>query len=248
MKAYSYTDANGTVSGKRGFCADGKQLDGISDITLTSYIWEYLGNKMPANIYPSGVIISAPSGLSAVSTSSSTVTLTWKDNSSAETGFNIERKTGVLGVYVTVAVPSANATTCTDTGLILGTTYYYRARAYNASAYSAYSNEVSVVAGNLPFVPVVAQMDVKIIGAKDGQGIVNPDKGDTAQIQFQGNTQGNYECRIFLPTGEQVWYDRKDNVSQGVFVWSPKNMASGTYFAAIIGPGLKVKKKIVVVR
>lgn len=135
MKAYSFTDSNGTVSGKRGFCADGKQLDGVSDITLTSYIWEYLGNKMPAGIYPSGVTINAPSNLTAVSTSSSTVTLTWKDNSSAETGCNIERKTGV-----------------------------------------------------------------KIIGAKDGQGIVNPDKGDVAQITFQGNVPGNYECRIFLPT------------------------------------------------
>lgn len=29
--------------GKRGFCSDGKRLNGIDDITLTSYIWEYLG-------------------------------------------------------------------------------------------------------------------------------------------------------------------------------------------------------------
>jgi len=35
-----------TVS-KRGFCADGKQLNSVDDITLTSYIWEYLGNPMP---------------------------------------------------------------------------------------------------------------------------------------------------------------------------------------------------------
>jgi len=39
MKAY---DAGG-VSGNRGFCADGT--------TLTKYIWEYLGNAIPANIY-----------------------------------------------------------------------------------------------------------------------------------------------------------------------------------------------------
>jgi hypothetical protein len=35
----------------RGFCADGKQLNGVDDITLTSYIWEYLGNEMPDDIY-----------------------------------------------------------------------------------------------------------------------------------------------------------------------------------------------------
>lgn len=49
MRAYSYDD--GRLTGQRGFCADGKQLNGKDDITLTSYIWEYLGNKMPSDIY-----------------------------------------------------------------------------------------------------------------------------------------------------------------------------------------------------
>lgn len=39
MKAYS----GGGVSGDRGFCADGT--------TLTKYIWEYLGNPIPPEIY-----------------------------------------------------------------------------------------------------------------------------------------------------------------------------------------------------
>ncbi len=52
MAAYSYD--GGKLTGKRGFCADGKQLNGIDNITLTSYIWEYLGNQMPDDIY-SGV-------------------------------------------------------------------------------------------------------------------------------------------------------------------------------------------------
>ena len=38
-------------SSTRGFCANGKQLNGIDDITLTSYIWEYLGNPMPSGMY-----------------------------------------------------------------------------------------------------------------------------------------------------------------------------------------------------
>ena len=32
-----------SLSSKRGFCADG--------MTLTKYIWEYLGNKMPEDLY-----------------------------------------------------------------------------------------------------------------------------------------------------------------------------------------------------
>ena len=48
-KMASYT--GGGVNGARGFAASGTQLDGTSEITLTSYIWEYLGNQMPSDIY-----------------------------------------------------------------------------------------------------------------------------------------------------------------------------------------------------
>lgn len=36
----------------RGFCATGTRRDGVNPITLTSYIWEALGNALPAGIYP----------------------------------------------------------------------------------------------------------------------------------------------------------------------------------------------------
>ena len=45
MRDYSYTDGNGTITGARGFCDDGQ--------TLTKYIWEYLGNPIPPEIYGS---------------------------------------------------------------------------------------------------------------------------------------------------------------------------------------------------
>jgi len=42
MRTYKHPQINAD----RGFCADGKQLNGVDDITLTSYIWEYLGNPI----------------------------------------------------------------------------------------------------------------------------------------------------------------------------------------------------------
>ncbi|MDH5538621.1 MAG: hypothetical protein OEY03_04385 [Rhizobacter sp.] len=36
----------------RGFCSSGKRLDGVNPVTLTSYVWEALGNAVPAGIYP----------------------------------------------------------------------------------------------------------------------------------------------------------------------------------------------------
>jgi len=52
VKFASYAgNTNGEITGLRGFAATGKQLNGTDDITLTSYIWEYLGNQMPSDIY-----------------------------------------------------------------------------------------------------------------------------------------------------------------------------------------------------
>jgi hypothetical protein len=58
----------GPPSGKRGFAADGSGLYG-GPITLTSYIWEYLGNPMPDDIYsappppPAPIVPAAPTNL-----------------------------------------------------------------------------------------------------------------------------------------------------------------------------------------
>jgi len=42
----------GSLSGNRGFAnSDAKQLNGTDDVTLTYYIWEYLGNPVPCEIY-----------------------------------------------------------------------------------------------------------------------------------------------------------------------------------------------------
>ena len=86
--------------------------------------------------------LTAPSNLTATSISSSQINLTWQDNSSDETGFEIERKTG-SGSYSQIATVGVNITSYSDTFLSCGTTYYYRVRAYTAVANSDYSNEAS---------------------------------------------------------------------------------------------------------
>lgn len=74
MAAYTYDDGSGgdpEITGARGFCASGKQLNGTDDITLTSYIWEYLGNQIPSDIYGTGSITSSTrSGVSSFGVSS----------------------------------------------------------------------------------------------------------------------------------------------------------------------------------
>jgi|GEM_PF-1350063 len=86
----------------------------------------------------------APSGLAATAVSSSQINLAWTDNSTNETGFKIERKTGAGGSYSQIATPAANTTSYSDsTGLSAATLYYYRILATNLGSDSAFSTEAS---------------------------------------------------------------------------------------------------------
>lgn len=85
----------------------------------------------------------APSGLTASAVSSSQINLSWTDNSSNETGFKIQRKTGAGGTYASIASVTANTTIYNDTGLAAGTAYYYEVGATNASGSSPWSNEAN---------------------------------------------------------------------------------------------------------
>jgi hypothetical protein len=92
----------------------------------------------------------APSGLTAVAVSSSRISLTWVDNSSSETGFKVERKTGAAGSWAVAASTGANVTSLSDTGLTPGTTYYYRVQATSGAESSPYSNEASATTASAP--------------------------------------------------------------------------------------------------
>ena len=85
----------------------------------------------------------APSGLSAAAISRSRIDLSWQDNSSNETGFQVERSRAG-GAFSLIATTPANATTYSNTsGLAPNKLYSYRVRAVNAAGNSAYSNTAS---------------------------------------------------------------------------------------------------------
>lgn len=83
----------------------------------------------------------APSALTAAAVSSTQIDLSWADNSSNETGFKVERAPAAGGPWAQIGTTAGAA--FASTGLTGSTTYFYRARAYNGSGDSAYSNTAS---------------------------------------------------------------------------------------------------------
>jgi len=87
----------------------------------------------------------APSNLSAVpslgSGNNRTVSLSWTDNSTNETGFTFQRATNAaFTTGLNTATAAANSTTLVQTGLSRNTDYYYRIRAINLGGSSAWVN------------------------------------------------------------------------------------------------------------
>ena len=87
--------------------------------------------------------IVAPSNLTAVALSSSSIALQWQDNSTTETGLQIERCMGSgCTNFAALTKVAKNTTLFTDTNLKAGTAYCYRVYAIGKgkSNISGYSN------------------------------------------------------------------------------------------------------------
>ena len=83
-----------------------------------------------------------PATLTA-SASGKTVSLTWTDSSTDETGFKVLRKDSLTGSYSTVTTTSADATSYSDTVTAAGS-YWYRVSATNSNGDSIASKMVKV--------------------------------------------------------------------------------------------------------
>ncbi len=82
-----------------------------------------------------------PTGLTVTEITSSSISISWTDNSSDEDGFKIEKCAGAnCSDFQWLANMPANVTNITEWGLSKNKTYKYRVCAYNSAGDSGYTN------------------------------------------------------------------------------------------------------------
>ncbi len=85
----------------------------------------------------------APSAPNAMAASVTSISLTWQDNSSNRTGFEIYHSTTSGSGFALLTTTSANVTSFSHTGLTASSTHYYKVRAINVHGNSEFSSEAS---------------------------------------------------------------------------------------------------------
>jgi hypothetical protein len=125
------------------------------------------------------VVPVAPSNLTGTVASTTQINLSWTDNSTNETGFKIERKTG-SGTYAVVGTTATDVTTFSNTGLTPSTAYTYRVYAYNVVGNSlASTNEVTLTTNALLALPILTTSAVSSITqtSSSSGGTISSDGG-----------------------------------------------------------------------
>ena len=166
-----------------------------------------------------------PSNLDATVVSNSQINLIWSDNSTNESGFKIERKSGT-DIYSLIGTTETDVTNYSDKGLIENITYSYRAYSYNSGGKSpTYTNEVIATTKSLPKITTAPISSIQATKAKSGgtitfdggsnitaRGIVwntsiNPTIGLSTKT-IDGSGVGSFESTLTLLIPNTTYYVR----------------------------------------
>jgi uncharacterized delta-60 repeat protein len=124
----------------------------------------------------------APSALTANALSATEVGLSWADNSTNETGFEIQRSLNFAANFVTVQTTAANATSFVDTGLTPFTQYFYRVRANGTAGSNSGFTPLTAVNTLLP--PPAAPTNLAARVLTDAEIILNWTDNSTDESGF----------------------------------------------------------------
>jgi len=153
----------------------------------------------------------SPTELTGSLTGNTQATLNWTDNSTNETGFKIERKTG-NGNYELLTTVGSDITSYTDNDLVASTMYTYRVLAYNSvGSSSTYSNQVTITISSANGTKILFESEVNDIAHLYTMNI-----DGTNETQITNFTIGTNPCYTgaasWSPDGTKIIFiSSKDN-------------------------------------
>jgi len=146
-------------------------------------------------LYPSAQVPATPTQVTAVQNASSpstSLSLSWRDNATTETSYQIDRSADGTS-FVAISSVGANVQSFTDSGLSAGMAYYYRVRAVNASGSSAFSNIASAQTASSSLAPSAPVISIST-------PYTNSSYPSASSISFSGNasdtTDGNISATL----------------------------------------------------
>ena len=139
---YAVMNYNSRIQQGDTINADGRQftVGVIDEIKVMSSVY---GKRAPL-VEVEAIPVTIPKNFNAIASGLTGADLSWNDLTG--NAYSIERKTGT-GDFAVIATVNSGLLTYTDSGLTSGNVYTYRMRANNGSAYSEYTNEISVTVG-----------------------------------------------------------------------------------------------------
>lgn len=175
-----------------------------------------------------------PSNLAASVISSSRVDLSWTDNSTSETGFELKRATDSAFTQNVVWIGGIAGTSYSNTGLTASTTYHYKVRAQGTAQHSAYSSAVSATtsAGGVPMPPggltasAVSNTQVNLSWTDNSNNETGfelkraTDGGFTQNVVWIGNIQGTTYSNVGLNTSTTYYYKVRAEGTAGKSTYS----------------------------
>ena len=169
------------------------------------------GSSSFSNAVNGTTLLAAPTSLAATAVSSSEISLTWTDKSTSEVGFKIEQSPLDKLHYTEIATVGANVTSYMSSGLAERTKYYYRVRAYNAIATSAYSGEKNATTlSSIPAAPSVLTITSLTSGKVFLAWSDNSDNEAGFRIQRKKGATGTY-AEIATPGANVTTYTDNDD-------------------------------------
>ncbi|HEV8380005.1 MAG TPA: fibronectin type III domain-containing protein [Gemmatimonadales bacterium] len=162
-----------------------------------------------------GPAVNAPSNLGASATSTSSIAVSWQDNATNESGFEVHRSlNGANGTFTMLATTAASVTAFDDGGLTPATQYCYRLRAFrNVGSNTSFSSFSSTACATTPVPPPPPPPAApSAVGAR-------PLGSSTIQISWTDNAMNEDGFRLERSTDDGISWTTAGTSAASPYAW-----------------------------